>query len=118
MSACPTGSLIELSPAALFRERPEPASAAAPRLPPGPARARRTRLDILPAAPFIDGIAVRDSGAARVRTRKLSRLIWGLGLGAFAGVLAEVALRWFRADLVGQLPPDARSTASSRRSPR
>jgi Fe-S-cluster-containing hydrogenase component 2 len=89
VSACPTGSLIELSPAALFRERPEPIvpAPAAPASPPPRAR------EILPAAPFVDGIAVRDSGAARVKTRKLSRLIWGLGLAAFAGVLAEVALR-------------------------
>jgi Fe-S-cluster-containing hydrogenase component 2 len=100
VSACPTGSLIELSPVALFRERPEPtAPAAAPaaavsaRATPAapPSRAR----DLLPTAPFVDGIAVRDSGAARVKIRKLSRLIWGLGLAAFAGVLAEVALRWF-----------------------
>src|SRR5215468_5735229 len=100
VSACPTGSLIELSPAALFRERPEPVAPIAPIAPIGrapaapsaaPARARET----LPTAPFVDGIAVRDSGAARVKTRKLSRLIWSLGLAAFAGVLAEVALRWF-----------------------
>jgi Fe-S-cluster-containing hydrogenase component 2 len=82
VSACPTGSLIEIAPATLFRERPEPTD-------------RRTRLDILPVRPFIDGIAVRDSGAARVKTRKLSRLIWLVGLGALAGMLAEVALRWF-----------------------
>ncbi|HEX7841245.1 MAG TPA: 4Fe-4S binding protein, partial [Kofleriaceae bacterium] len=84
VSACPTGSLIELSPATLFRERPAPAPAG------------RVRLDILPTEPFIDGLSVRDSGAARVRTRKLSLLIWALGLLAFAGVLAEVVLRWFQ----------------------
>jgi Fe-S-cluster-containing hydrogenase component 2 len=83
VSACPTGSLIEISPATLFRERAAPTG-------------KRTRLDVLPSAPFVDGIAVRDSGAARVRTRKLSLLIWVLGLGAFGGVLAEVMLRWFR----------------------
>ena len=82
VSACPTGSLIEIAPATLFRERGEPAG-------------RRRKLDVLPAQPFIDGIAVRDSGAARVKTRKLSRLIWLIGLGALAGVLAEVMLRWF-----------------------
>jgi Fe-S-cluster-containing hydrogenase component 2 len=81
VSACPTGSLIEIAPAALFRER----GAA------GDVRAA----DPLPARPFIDGIAVRDAGAARVRTRKLSRLIWALGLGVFAAVLVEVVLRWF-----------------------
>jgi Fe-S-cluster-containing hydrogenase component 2 len=90
VSACPTGSLIELSPLALFRERPAPAGST------GPAPANSPRpLEVLPAGPFVDGLSVRDSGAARVRTRKLSLLIWVLGLGAFAGVLAEVVLRWF-----------------------
>jgi Fe-S-cluster-containing hydrogenase component 2 len=79
VSACPTGSLIEIAPAALFRERPAP----------------NGRRESLPLEPFIDGIAVRDSGAARVKTRKLSRLIWVIGLGALAGMLAEVMLRWF-----------------------
>jgi Fe-S-cluster-containing hydrogenase component 2 len=83
VSACPTGSLIEISPAAVFRERPEPAGG------------RKRRLDVLPASPFLDGLAVKDSGAARVRTRKLGLVIWLLGLGAFGGVLAEVLLRWF-----------------------
>ncbi len=80
VSACPTGSLIELSPIELFRERP-------------PARPPRRRLEILPTAPFVDGINVRDSGAARVRTRRLSLLLWALGLGAFVACLAEVVLR-------------------------
>lgn len=84
VSACPTGSLIEISPATLFRERAEPTGK------------RKQRLNVLPSQPFVDGIAVRDSGAARVRTRKLSLLVWVLGLGAFAAVFAEVMLRWFQ----------------------
>ncbi len=92
VSACPTGSLIEISPATLFRERPptdtRPPDGAAP-------KRSRTRLDVLPAQPFVDGLAIRDSGAARVRTRKLSLLIWIVGLGTFLGVFAEVMLRWF-----------------------
>jgi Fe-S-cluster-containing hydrogenase component 2 len=84
VSACPTGSLIEISPATLFRERPAPES---------PTRARPA--PVLPVRPFIDGIAVRDSGAARVKTRKLTVAVWLLGLGALGAVLAEVMLRWF-----------------------
>ncbi|HUJ58632.1 MAG TPA: 4Fe-4S dicluster domain-containing protein, partial [Kofleriaceae bacterium] len=80
VSACPTGSLIEIAPAALFRERPD---------------APRTRLPVLPERPFIEGLGVRDSGEARVRVRKLSLLLWVIGLGSFLAVLAEVALRWF-----------------------
>jgi len=82
VSACPTGALIEIAPATLFRERPEPTGK------------RRKRLHVLPATPFIDGINVRDSGEARVKARRLGLLLWLLGLGAFFAVLAEVVLRW------------------------
>jgi Fe-S-cluster-containing hydrogenase component 2 len=82
VSACPTGSLIEIAPATLFRERAAPTGK------------RRKRLDVLPTTPFVDGINVRDSGAARVKTRKLSLLLWVLGLGSFLAVLAEVVVRW------------------------
>jgi len=82
VSACPTGALIEIAPQQLFRERALPAGK------------RRKRLEVLPVAPFVDGINVRDSGDARVRIRKLNRLLWLLGLGTFLGVLAEVVLRW------------------------
>jgi Fe-S-cluster-containing hydrogenase component 2 len=82
VSACPTGALIEIAPATLFRERAEPIGK------------RRRRLHVLAPSPFVDGINVRDSGEARVRTRKLSILLWVLGLGSFLAVLAEVMLRW------------------------
>ena len=84
VSACPTGSLVELAPAQLFRERPAPE-------PTG----KRRRLRVLPTSPFTESLAIRDSGEARVRARRLSRLLWVLGLGAFGVVLAEVLLRWF-----------------------
>ncbi len=83
VSACPTGSLIEISPAALFRERPT-----------SPPR-RRVSLAVLPSSPFIDGINVRDAGEARVRTRRLSMLLWLLGLGSVLACTVEVLLRWF-----------------------
>lgn len=83
VSACPTGALIEISPVSLFRERPEPPTG------------RKAPLEVLPARPFIEGIAVRDSGTARVRARRLSWLLWMLGLVAFAAVSAEVVLRLY-----------------------
>lgn len=83
ISACPTGSLVELAPATLFPERPEPV-----------VKGKRRRLNVLPATPFTERLNVRDSGEARVRIRKLSLLLWILGLGSFFVVLAEVALRW------------------------
>jgi Fe-S-cluster-containing hydrogenase component 2 len=82
VAACPTGALIEIAPASLFRERAEPTGR------------RRKRLNVLPATPFLDGINIRDSGVARVRTRKLSILLWVLGLGSFFAVATEIVLRW------------------------
>ncbi|HET9992829.1 MAG TPA: 4Fe-4S binding protein [Kofleriaceae bacterium] len=86
VSACPTGSLIEISPAVLFRERAEPTGA----------KHKKKRLAILPSEPFTVGLAVRDSGEARVVVRKLGILLWILGLGSFLTVLLEVALRWWK----------------------
>ena len=83
VSACPTGSLIEISPATLFRARAEPIQ-----------RRKHKRLDMLPTSPFTEGLNVRDSGAARVKTRKLGWLLWLLGLGSFFAILGEVVLRW------------------------
>jgi len=82
VAACPTGALIEIAPATLFREHSEPTGR------------RRNRLHVLPATPFVDGINIRDSGAARVRARRLNILLWVIGMGAFLAVLAEVVLRW------------------------
>ncbi len=84
VSACPTGSLIEIAPADLFQVREEPRPTGT-----------KKRLTVLPIAPFVEGLAVRDSGEARVKVRKLGRLLWVLGLGSFLVVLAEVLLRWW-----------------------
>ncbi len=81
VAACPTGSLVEVAPAALFVERP-------PSPPPS-----RKKLVVLPTAPFTEGLGVTDAGLARIRARRLSWLPWFLGLGAFVAVLAEVVLR-------------------------
>jgi Fe-S-cluster-containing hydrogenase component 2 len=83
VSACPTGSLIEVTLPALA----PPYSAG---------RAPAATLDFLSVQPFLDGLAVRDSGHARVRSRKLSLIVWAVGLAAFSGVLAEVLLRWLQ----------------------
>ncbi|MBK7070879.1 MAG: 4Fe-4S dicluster domain-containing protein [Myxococcales bacterium] len=82
VAACPTGSLVEVAPAALFVERP-----------PSPPPPSRKKLVVLPTAPFTEGLGVTDAGLARIRARRLSWLPWFLGLGAFVAVLAEVVLR-------------------------
>jgi Fe-S-cluster-containing hydrogenase component 2 len=84
VSACPTGSLIEIAPATLFRERAVPSGK------------RRKRLDVLPPAPFVESVGIRDSGLARVaKRRRLGGWVWAIGLLGFLACLAEVALRWY-----------------------
>jgi hypothetical protein len=84
VSACPTGSLIEIAPATLFRERAAPTGK------------RRKRLDVLPRAPFVESVRIRDSGLARVaKRRRLGSWVWALGLLGFLASLVEVGLRWY-----------------------
>ena len=62
------------------------------------------------------GINVRDSGEARVRTRKLSVLLWVLGLGSLLGCRRRGRAALVRADVVGELPAARARRASSPRS--
>jgi Fe-S-cluster-containing hydrogenase component 2 len=94
VSACPTGSLIEVSAYDLFRER-SPATLAAARAgydqdADGPVR------EVLPTHGFTEGLAVRDGGAAKIRrVRALPVLFWIAGLAAFALALTEILLRLY-----------------------
>ena len=62
VSACPTGALIEIAPATLFREL-EP-------------RGGKRDLEVLPVAPFVEGLGVRDSGLARTLELAEGRKPW------------------------------------------
>ena len=92
VSACPTGSLIEVNAYDLFQERsPAAAKAASPGfdrdLP-------RNKKEILPIKPFIEGANVHDAGIARVKRGRLNAgLVWGVGLGAWFLCAIEVLLR-------------------------
>ncbi len=95
ISACPTGSLIEVSAYDLFHER-SPAAAAVAQAghDQEPAVDRK---EILPTRPFTAGVAVRSGGLAKVRRRRAAPLLmWGLGLLAFAAVLVEILLRVYQ----------------------
>lgn len=86
VSACPTGSLIEISPATLFRERTAPEELG-----------NRKRLpEMLPMTSFTEGLQIHDSGAARVRVRRLSRLLWFLGIAPMLAIVTEILLRWLQ----------------------
>ena len=95
VSACPTGSLIEINAYELFRERPAQAVAVA-----------RTgfeqdiaydHAEILPPEPFTKGVGVRDAGMAKVRRGRLAPvLFWGIALAAWFLALAEILLRLYK----------------------
>ncbi len=92
VSACPTGSLVEVSAYELFRER-SPGSIAL-------AKAGydqdigRARAELLPTDPFTKGIGVRDGGKARMRRGKWGPVIlWGVALAAWFLAVVEIVLR-------------------------
>lgn len=95
VSACPTGSLVEINAYDLFRER----SAAT-------VMAARTGYerdialgdqDILPTDPFTKGVGVRNAGMAKVRRGRLAPvLLWGVALAAWFLALAEILLRIYQ----------------------
>ncbi|MCA9677415.1 MAG: 4Fe-4S dicluster domain-containing protein [Kofleriaceae bacterium] len=94
VSACPTGSLIEVSAQDLFRERTPLARAAARAgydqeiLPEG--------REVLPTYGFTEGLAVRDGGKAKVRRGRYAPLLfWVVGLAVFAVALTEILLRLY-----------------------
>ncbi len=92
VSRCPTGALIEITPAELFRDDGELASAGAR------AGFEHTMIrsvgEVHPTAPFEKGLGIVDGAAARVSRRRVSPLLmWGLGLAGFFGALVEIVLR-------------------------
>jgi Fe-S-cluster-containing hydrogenase component 2 len=96
VSACPTGSLIEVNAFDLFRERsPAMARAGAVGFEIDPAKARRKdRGEVLPVTPFTDGVDVRTGGLAKVkRGRYAPLLFWAVGLLVFLIAIGEILLR-------------------------
>jgi Fe-S-cluster-containing hydrogenase component 2 len=94
ISACPTGSLIEVDAYQLFRERPDELRALARA---GYDQEVPTRVrEVLPTHPFTEGIAVRDGGEAKVRRGRLGPVVlWVVGLAAWLLCLGEIILRLY-----------------------
>jgi Fe-S-cluster-containing hydrogenase component 2 len=92
VSACPTGSLIEVDAYALFRER-SPVLALAAKT--GYDQdVQSERREVLPIHPFTDPAPVRSGGKAKIRRGRFAPLLfWLAGLGAWAIALGEVLLR-------------------------
>jgi Fe-S-cluster-containing hydrogenase component 2 len=92
VSACPTGSLIEISAYDLFHERSSVQAALARS---GyDQEAGRDRKEILPTEPFTKGVGIKDAGLAKVRRGRFWPVIfWGLGLAAWFLATIEIMLR-------------------------
>jgi Fe-S-cluster-containing hydrogenase component 2 len=95
VSACPTGSLIEINPYNLFRER-SPKMAQLARTGYDDDLTKRDRREVLPVMPFTEGLAVRSGGLAKVKRGRYAPLVlWMLGIFAFLIALGEVLLRLY-----------------------
>ena len=95
VSACPTGSLIEVNPYNLFRER-SPRMAQLARRGYDDDLTNKDRREVLPVMPFTEGLAVRSGGLAKVKRGRYAPLLtWMVGMFAFLIALGEILLRLY-----------------------
>ncbi|MEO8702403.1 MAG: 4Fe-4S dicluster domain-containing protein, partial [Kofleriaceae bacterium] len=93
VSACPTGSLIELNAYDLFRER-SPKMAAIGRTGFDSDLENKDRKEVLPVMPFTEGLAIKSGGIAKLkRGRYAPLLMWLVGISTWIVALAEIMLR-------------------------
>jgi Fe-S-cluster-containing hydrogenase component 2 len=99
VSACPTGSLIEIDTYDLFRER-SPAMARLARHGFDADLRKKDRKEVLPVMPFTEGVDVRSGGLAKVkRGRYAPLLFWTLGLLVWLVAFGEAMLRSYAPEL-------------------
>jgi len=99
VSACPTGSLIEINAYDLFRER-SPAMAQLARHGFDADLTKRDRKEVLPVMPFTEGVDVRSGGLAKVKRGRYAPLVmWMLGLLAFMLATGEILLRLYAPEM-------------------
>ncbi|MBS1121333.1 MAG: 4Fe-4S ferredoxin iron-sulfur binding domain protein [Deltaproteobacteria bacterium] len=93
VSACPTGSLIEINAYDLFVER-SPKMAAIARTGFDSDLQKKDRQEVLPVMPFTEGLSVRSGGIAKLkRGRYAPLLMWLVGMSGFVLALGEALLR-------------------------
>ena len=93
VSACPTGSLIEINAYDLFRER-SPAMAMLGRTGFDTDLTKKDRKEVLPVMPFTEGLDIHSGGLAKVKRGRYAPLVmWLVGLIVFLVALAEILLR-------------------------
>ncbi|HEX7702843.1 MAG TPA: 4Fe-4S dicluster domain-containing protein [Kofleriaceae bacterium] len=94
VSACPTGSLIEINTYDLFRER-SPAMALLGRNGFDTDLTKKDRKEVLPVLPFTEGLDIHSGGLAKVKRGRYAPLVmWLVGLLVFVVMLGEALLRW------------------------
>src|SRR4051812_15324838 len=95
VSACPTGSLIEINAYDLFRER-SPAMAQLARAGFDTDLTKRDRREVLPVMPFTEGLDVRSGGLAKMKRGRYAPLVmWLIGLLTFMVFTGEALLRLY-----------------------
>ena len=95
VSACPTGSLIEINAYDLFRER-APKMAQLAKQGWDADLQKKDRKEVLPVLAFTEGLAVRSGGLAKVkRGRYAPLLLWMVGIFAFLIAIGEALLRTY-----------------------
>jgi Fe-S-cluster-containing hydrogenase component 2 len=99
VSACPTGSLIEINAYDLFRER-SPAMAKLAQAGFDHDLTKKDRKEVLPVMPFTEGLVVRSGGLAKVKRGRYAPLImWMVGLLLFLVATGEILLRLYAPSL-------------------
>ncbi len=93
VSACPTGSLIEIDAYDLFRER-SPKMAQLAKAGYDADLQKKDKKEVLPVMPFTEGVAVRSGGLAKLKRGRYAPLLtWMVGIFAFLIALGEALLR-------------------------
>ena len=99
VSACPTGSLIEINAYDLFRER-SPAMAKLAQAGFDHDLTKKDRKEVLPVMPFTEGLVVRSGGLAKVKRGRYAPLVmWMVGLLLFLVATGEILLRLYAPSL-------------------
>ena len=95
VTACPTGSLVELDARELFQERTQ---SEVNYIESGYDSKNSIKSEErLPVYPFTEGIGVRNSGLAKVRRRRLfPLLLWGAFISLWFVAFSEILLRLYR----------------------
>jgi len=99
VSACPTGSLIEIDTYDLFRER-SPMMAQLAKNGFDHDLTKKDRKEVLPVMPFTEGVDIKSGGLAKVKRGRYAPLfMWSVGLLVFAVVFVEGMLRMYAPEL-------------------